>query len=61
MAIHAGLECGILVSKIKDLDVISIGPNIRGAHTPEEYMEIDSVGKTWDVIIKALEIYNIKG
>ena len=61
MAIHAGLECGILVSKIKNLDVISIGPNIRGAHTPEEYMEIDSVGKTWDVIIKALEIYNIKG
>ena len=61
MAIHAGLECGILVSKIKYLDVISIGPNIRGAHTPEEYMEIDSVGKTWDVIIKALEIYNIKG
>ncbi len=59
-AIHAGLECGILVSKIKNLDVISIGPNIYGAHTPEERMDIISVGKTWDLILKALEIYNIE-
>ena len=60
MAIHAGLECGILVSKIRNLDVISIGPNIRLAHTPSEYMEIDSVGKTWDVILEVLKTYNIE-
>lgn len=58
-AIHAGLECGIFANKIKDLDVISVGPNIFGAHTPEERMEIKSVEYTWKWILKALELYNI--
>ena len=58
-AIHAGLECGIFANKIKELDVISIGPNIFGAHTPEERMEIKSVEYTWKWILKALELYNI--
>ena len=58
-AIHAGLECGIFANKIKELDVISIGPNIFGAHTPEETMEIKSVEYTWKWILKALELYNI--
>ena len=59
-AIHAGLECGIFAGKISDLDVISIGPNIYGAHTPEERMEISSVEYTWKWILKALELYRIK-
>lgn len=59
-AIHAGLECGIFANKIKNLDVISIGPNIYGAHTPEERMEISSVEYIWKWIIKSLELYNIK-
>lgn len=59
-AIHAGLECGIFAGKIAGLDVISIGPNIYGAHTPEERMEISSVEYTWKWVLKALELYQIK-
>ena len=58
-AIHAGLECGIFAGKIAGLDVISIGPNIYGAHTPEEKMEISSVEYTWKWVLKALELYKI--
>ncbi len=59
-AIHAGLECGIFSDNIENLDVVSIGPNIQGAHTPQERMEIESVGKTWELLLKVLENYNIK-
>ena len=59
-AIHAGLECGIFADNIENLDVVSIGPNIYGAHTPEERMEIKSVGETWDLLLKILEDYNIE-
>ena len=59
-AIHAGLECGIFTNKMENLDVVSIGPNIYGAHTPEERMDIKSVGDTWKLLLKILEDYNIK-
>ena len=59
-AIHAGLECGIFDNNMENVDIVSIGPNIYGAHTPEERMEIDSVGKTWELLLKVLEDYNIK-
>lgn len=59
-AIHAGLECGVFTQNIKDADVVSIGPNIYGAHTPEERMDIKSVGETWEWLLKILENYNIK-
>ena len=59
-AIHAGLECGVFTQNIKGVDVVSIGPNIYGAHTPEERMDIKSVGETWEWILKILENYNIK-
>ena len=59
-AIHAGLECGVFDNNMENVDIISIGPNIYGAHTPEERMEIDSVGKTWELLLKAMEDYNIK-
>ena len=59
-AIHAGLECGVFTQNIKGADVVSIGPNIYGAHTPEERMDIKSVGETWEWILKILENYNIK-
>ena len=59
-AIHAGLECGIFTENIKNADVVSIGPNIYGAHTPEERMDIKSVGETWEWLLKILENYNIK-
>lgn len=59
-AIHAGLECGVFTQNIKGADVVSIGPNVYGAHTPEERMDIKSVGETWEWLLKILENYNIK-
>ena len=44
-AIHAGLECGLLIEKIPGMDAVSIGPEIRGAHSPEERVQISSVQK----------------
>ena len=49
-AYHAGLECGVFMGVAPDLQMASIGPDIRLAHTPEEYVEIPSVALLWDVI-----------
>lgn len=53
-ACHAGLECGILGERYPGLDMISFGPNIRGAHSPEEKVQISSVHKFWDFLIDVL-------
>lgn len=54
--IHAGLECGIIKSNVnKDLDIVSFGPTIRGAHSPDEYVEIASVEKSYEYLIAILE------
>ncbi len=53
-AIHAGLECGILKEKFPQLEMISIGPTIEGAHSPDEKLLIKSVEKVWDFLIKLL-------
>ena len=50
-AIHAGLECGLVYEKIKGIDMISFGPTIRGAHTPEEMIEISTAQMFWDLLI----------
>ncbi|MCX6325203.1 MAG: aminoacyl-histidine dipeptidase [Bacteroidia bacterium] len=49
-AIHAGLECGLVFEKIKGIDMISFGPTIRGAHTPEEMIEIKTAQMFWDLL-----------
>jgi dipeptidase D len=49
-AIHAGLECGLIYEKFKGIDMISFGPSIRGAHTPDEKIEIKTVGMFWDLL-----------
>jgi dipeptidase D len=49
-AIHAGLECGLIRERIKGIDMISFGPTIKGAHTPEEMIEISSVRKFWELL-----------
>ena len=49
-AIHAGLECGILGSKNKGLDMISFGPTIQGAHSPDERVNIETVGKFYELL-----------
>lgn len=53
-AIHAGLECGLILEKYKGIDMISFGPTIRGAHTPEERIEIETVQMFWDLLTDVL-------
>ncbi|MCD7708995.1 MAG: beta-Ala-His dipeptidase [Clostridiales bacterium] len=53
--IHAGLECGILSEKIKSLDCVSFGPENLEIHTPNERLNIESVGRVWDFIVSLLE------
>ena len=48
--IHAGLECGILSSKIEGLDCISMGPNMRNVHTPDEVISISSIQRVWEFL-----------
>ena len=55
VAIHAGLECGILSEKLPGLDCVSIGPNMRDIHSTGERLEIASTRRTWE-FIKALLI-----
>ncbi len=56
MALHAGLECGVLADKIQGFDAISMGPDIFDIHTPQEHMSISSVQRTWNYICKILEL-----
>lgn len=53
--IHAGLECGILGGKYPQLDMISFGPQIRGAHSPDERVEIESVEEFWQLLRALIE------
>jgi dipeptidase D len=53
-AIHAGLECGLIFEKFKGIDMISFGPTIRGAHTPEEKIEIGTVKMFWDLLVDVI-------
>ncbi len=48
--IHAGLECGILSSKIQGLDCISLGPNMADVHTPDEVVSISSIERVWEFL-----------
>ena len=54
-AIHAGLECGLLGSKIDDLDCVSFGPDMRDIHTTEETLSISSTARVWEYLVKLLE------
>lgn len=53
-AIHAGLECGILGSKIPDLDCVSIGPDMKNIHTTEETLSISSTRRVWEYLLAFL-------
>ena len=55
MACHAGLECGILGTNYPDMEMISFGPNIRGAHSPDERVQVSSVQKIWKLLVATLE------
>jgi len=54
-ACHAGLECGILGQNYPDMDMISFGPTIKGAHSPDERAQISSAQKYWDFVIETLK------
>lgn len=54
-ACHAGLECGIIGSHYPDLDMISFGPTIRGAHSPDERASIKSSQKYWNFLLEVLK------
>lgn len=54
-AIHAGLECGLFLEKYPKLDMISIGPTMTDVHSPNEKLNIPSVAKWWDFLVKLLE------
>lgn len=54
-ACHAGLECGILGQNYPELDMISFGPTINGAHSPDERVSISSVQKFWKFLLAILE------
>lgn len=55
LACHAGLECGILGKHLPNVDMISFGPNIRHAHSPDECCQISSVQKFWDYLLDILK------
>ncbi len=59
-AIHAGLECGILAGKITDLDGVSMGPEMKDIHTTEERLSIASTKRTYDYVLKLLEVKHTK-
>ncbi|MEA1897040.1 MAG: aminoacyl-histidine dipeptidase [Bacteroidota bacterium] len=54
-AIHAGLECGLLGDVYPNWDMISFGPTIRFPHSPDEKVNIETVGKFWDYLVETLE------
>jgi dipeptidase D len=55
IAIHAGLECGLFLEKNPKLDMISCGPTVMGAHSPEERLEIPTVEKWWNFLVELLK------
>jgi len=55
-AIHAGLECGLFSEKYPSLDMVSYGPTLRGVHSPDEKLLIDTVQKCWDLTVEFLKI-----
>ncbi len=55
VAIHAGLECGLLSEKLPGLDCVSIGPNMKDIHTSREKLEIASTNRLWEYLLALLK------
>jgi len=60
VACHAGLECGILGTNYPDMDMISFGPTIKGAHSPDERASIASAQKYWKFVLEILQQIPLK-
>lgn len=54
-AIHAGLECGLFSEKYPHLDMVSMGPTMRGVHSPDERLEIAATERFWQLLVAILE------
>ena len=52
--IHAGLECGVISSHLPDMDMISIGPDMKDIHSPDEALDLDSVEEFWRVLAEMI-------
>lgn len=55
IGIHAGLECGLFAERYPHLDMLSMGPTMRGVHSPDERLYIPSVEKVWKLILEILK------
>ena len=55
IGIHAGLECGLFAERYPHLDMLSIGPTMRGVHSPDERLHIPSVGKVYNLVLEILK------
>lgn len=60
LAIHAGLECGLIGEKYPGMDMISYGPTIKGAHSPDERLLIPTVQRFWDLTLDVLKNIPVK-
>lgn len=59
-AIHAGLECGYMKKQRPELDIISVGPNMQGIHSPDETLFLDSVERVWQTLARLIEHWNVQ-
>lgn len=55
MAIHAGLECGLIGEKYDGMEMVSFGPSMWDVHTPDEHVSVPSVGNFWKLLVTVLE------
>ena len=55
LGIHAGLECGLFSEKFPGMDMISVGPTLRGVHSPDEKLLIPTVQMVWDWLLEVLK------
>jgi dipeptidase D len=54
-AIHAGLECGIIIEKYPEMDMISFGPTMFGVHSPDEKLQISTVPEFYNQLVNVLK------
>ena len=53
-SIHAGLECGLFAARVPELDMVSMGPDLEGVHTPQERMSVASAKRCWEYLVTLL-------
>ena len=59
VAIHAGLECGYIKKQLPDMDIISIGPNMKDIHSPDEVLYLDSVERVWRALARLMADWSV--